>query len=118
VYDYGRVDKNGNLRQLHLEKALKVTNLQKTNAAAVIASDGAVLGECEYFLAQSVFVRGDKRISAWKNSFACFTCVRGQGEINGERTAQGDSFFVPAGEQEIYLSGDMDVIVSRVPDKK
>ena len=29
VYDYGRKDKNGNERELHIDKALKVTNLNK-----------------------------------------------------------------------------------------
>ena len=34
VYDYDRRDKNGNPRELHVEKALKVLNLSKYEAEA------------------------------------------------------------------------------------
>lgn len=29
VYDYGRIDSNGNHRELHIKKALQITNLQQ-----------------------------------------------------------------------------------------
>lgn len=45
VYDYGRKDKNSNERELHIGKALKVTNLHKFES---ISFDGS-LGQCEYF---------------------------------------------------------------------
>ena len=44
VYDYGRRDKNGNLRELHVEKALKVTDLNKYEfLSAVTAFSPATL---------------------------------------------------------------------------
>ncbi len=118
VYDYGRKDKNGNERELHVDKALKVSNLQKFYPQKTLASDKAILGKCPYFAAESVFVRGEKIYQGRKNTFACMTCVRGNGALNGEKISQGDSFFIPAGEREISLNGDMDLIVTYVPDKE
>ena len=46
VYDYGRRDSAGNLRELHVEKALKVTNLRayKRKDGALSSEYGELLG--------------------------------------------------------------------------
>ena len=51
VYDYGRRDKNGNLRELHVEKALKVTDLQKYEYTPLNlkTAQGELLGLSRYF---------------------------------------------------------------------
>ena len=50
VYDYGRKDKNGNERELHIDNALKVTNLNKLTP---ITFDNC-LGKCEYFIVKNM----------------------------------------------------------------
>lgn len=111
VYDYGRKDKNGNERELHIDKALKVTSLDKFTPRTF---DKGVLGECEYFTVKEYVVKSALTLATDKNSFACITCVSGAGALNGEKIQKGDSFFVPANYGEFALQGDMKVIVTTV----
>ena len=65
VYDYGRKDKNGNERELHVEKALKVTNLEKYEYTplGLQTEQGELLGLSKYFTTTSVKVDGAGRIA-------------------------------------------------------
>ena len=116
VYDYGRKDKNGNERELHVEKALKVTALDgyTYNPLSIPTEQGEMLGLSRYFTTTSVRVNGQKTIVADKNSFKCLTCVEGAGEIEGKPVSLGDSWFVPAGYGKVILSGDMHLICAEV----
>lgn len=116
VYDYGRKDKNGNERELHVEKALKVTTLQKYEyqPLALPTEQGTLLGASRYFTTTLVQVDGEKTLKADKGSFKCFTCVEGGGSINGEKIALGDSYFVTAGDGEITLCGRMKLVLAQV----
>ncbi|MBQ2768369.1 MAG: ROK family protein [Clostridia bacterium] len=116
VYDYGRKDKDGKERELHVDKALKVTSLDGYEYAPlqVKTAQGDLLGVSRYFTTTSVRVAGEAYLPADKNSFKCVTCVEGSGEIDGKKVALGDSWFVPAGFGEVKLTGEMHVIVAEV----
>ncbi len=116
VYDYGRKDKNGNERELHVEKALKVTNLNKYEYSPLQAQteEGQLLGLSRYFTTTSVKVKGEKELFADKNSFKCAICVQGEGEIDGQKVCLGDSYFVPAGYGKFTVKGNMQLIVAQV----
>ena len=116
VYDYGRRDKNGNLRELHVEKALKVTDLQKYEYTPLNlkTAQGELLGLSRYFTTTSVVVQGEASVTADKNSFKCITCVDGEGNADGKAVKAGDSLFVPAGYGKVKLSGDMRLIMAEV----
>lgn len=111
VYDYGRRDKFGKERELHIDKALEVTNLDKFTP---LSFEGDVLGKCEYFTAKCYTVSGALTLSTDKSSFASVSCISGEGKINGEIIKQGDSFFIPAGYGEYTLLGAMKIIVTTV----
>ena len=116
VYDYGRRDKEGNLRELHVEKALKVTNLKKYEYSPLNlqTAQGELLGLSRYFTTTSVAVNGTASVTADKYSFKCITCVDGQGEVDGKAVTTGDTLFVPAGYGEVKLSGAMRLIMAEV----
>ena len=116
VYDYGRKDKNGQERELHVEKALKVTNLSKYSYQPLQCEvkQGELLGVSRYFTTTSVEVKGEKKLFGDENSFKCLTCVEGSGRIEGNQVALGDSWFVPAGYGEFAVEGDMRMIVAEV----
>ncbi len=116
VYDYGRKDKNGSERELHVDKALKVTSLEKYEyePLAIATSQGDLLGLSRYFTTTAVRVSGETKIFADKNTFKCVMCVGGNGKIAGKTIALGDSWFVPAGYGEVLLTGDMQLIVAEV----
>ena len=116
VYDYGRKDKNGNERELHVEKALKVTNLSKYEYSplAVNTDMGTLLGLSRYFTTTSVQVDGSKAFYVDNGSFKCAMCVEGEGEIAGKKVSLGDSWFIPAGYGEVTVSGKMHLIIAEV----
>ena len=110
VYDYGRKDKNGKERELHIDKALRVTNLEKFTPIAF--SD--CLGKSEYFTVQKFAVDGELALRADESSFACVTCVSGSGYIGGLEMRRGDSFFVPADFGEYLVTGNCQIILTKI----
>lgn len=110
VYDYGRKDKNGNERELHIEKALQVTKLTKHKNTPLT---GDTLGVSKYFTVKKLCVKNEV-LRADNKTFQCLTCVKGQGEIDGQSIQMGDSFFVPANFGEYTLKGDMEIILTEI----
>ena len=110
VYDYGRKDKNGNQRELHIDKALKVTNLNKFEP---ITFDGC-LGKSEYFTVSKIIVNGVTQLFADEKSFNAITCVKGSAVIGGQGINKGDTFFVPANYGEYKINGNAEIILTKV----
>ena len=110
VYDYGRKDKNGKERELHIDKALRVTSLTKFEPLRF----EDCLGKCEYFTVQKFEVSGERCFTADESSFVCITCVKGGGFIENMEMQQGDSFFVPAAYGEYVLSGETQIILTKI----
>ena len=116
LYDYMRRDKDGNLRELHVDKAMKVSSLSEYEPMPVNEQKPEVIGECEYFETSKYQLKfTNKRFNVTKESFLAITCIDGEGTVNGEKIKKGDSFFCPAGEYEVDLySENMDIITVRV----
>ena len=110
VYDYGRKDKNGNARELHIDKALKVTNLKKFEPT--IFED--CLGKSEYFTVTKHEIDGKLQLTADELSFQCVTCVKGNGFIEAIRIKQGDSYFIPANYGNYIVKGKLDIILTKI----
>ncbi len=111
VYDYGRLDKFGNPRELHIDKALAVIDRSKFEPKQF--SDG-ILGECEYFSVKEYSVTSSLSLSADDSSFNALICIEGCGEIDGEKIFRGDSFFIPAGYGTYTVKGDVKMLVARL----
>ena len=65
LYDYGRVDKFGTPRELHLEKALDVLNYEKYTLAGKNATPGVggeLLAQCKYFETLDYCVDGTQKL--------------------------------------------------------
>ena len=110
VYDYGRKDKNGIARELHIDKALKVTNLKKFEPT--IFED--CLGKSEYFTVTKHEIDGKLQLTADELSFQCVTCVKGNGFIEAIRIKQGDSYFIPANYGNYIVKGKLDIILTKI----
>ncbi len=107
VYDYGRRDKNGNTRELHVEKAKEVILLDKFKP---LSPCDTALARCKYFEMRMA----DSSLYADKNSFLFAICLAGEGTVGNVAVKQGDSLLIPAGYGEVTLSGDMQVLTSSV----
>ena len=123
LYDYDRVDQNGQKRPLHLEKALEVADLcaapePRQPMRVLRYSPGAareLLCRCRYFEVYRLMVNTDRRqmvtYRADECSFRVLLCVRGCGTVRfaGESLdiCRGDCLFVPADSEELRIHGQI-----------
>ena len=116
LYDYLRRDKDGNLRELHIDKAMTVSNLSPYEAPSFENENPALIGECEYFTTEKYKLNFTKKSFFVTNeSYLMISCVSGEGIIDGEKISRGDTYFIPAGMGEIEVStdGEMEIITVR-----
>jgi len=104
VYDYGRG------REVHVEKALAVSNLKKHENVKL---SGDVLGVSKYFTVRKLRA-AEQMLKTNGKSFHSLTVVKGSGKIGNVEVGLGDSVFIPANYGEYLLKGDMEVILTKV----
>lgn len=122
IYDYGRVGADGKPRQLHIEKAVEVTELTPPKyptcaKGAPEERDGytvQLLSECEYFRVNKISVREKCALKAGEASFNSVLVLDGEGEIDGAALKKGDSCFIPAGYGEYIFSGKAELAVTDI----
>lgn len=126
VFDYNRKDKNGQLRELHIDKAVDVSNLDPiehplTAEEPLISApdvDHQRLAHCDYFTTDQYIVHGHCSLTVDKTSFLALVVVAGTLTISQGDTrfpAQiGDSFFVTANTGSITLDGQATVIAVHI----
>lgn len=112
LYDYGRIDKDGKPRQLHIKegtRAANLTALTSFHSDLVALSDGGeFICGCEFF---NVYRRyGGNSFEVDNTSFSALTFISGSGTIsNGSERLlvnKGDTVLVSAGSGEIKLDGN------------
>lgn len=119
LYDYMRRDKNGDLRELHVDKAMLVSDLSEYKAAPRDEKNPEIIGKCKYFETRKYKLNFTNKIfNVDETSFVAFTCIGGEGEICGVRFSRGDTFFAPAGVGEVTVgtSGELELITVSVPN--
>lgn len=121
VYDYGRRDDAGNLRELQIDKALAVSKLVPSDTAdrrekpeAVSGGVKTRLAACKYFTAERYEIQGKTTFIADENSFVSLIMLSGAGTVSGAENevsfAAGESLFIPAGSGNITVQGDCSFI--------
>ena len=110
LYDYNRVDGNGNPRELHINKALDVIDYR--HYKAVQNKDG-FLADNQYFTVKKASFDGDFRIFANEKSFISFTFLDGEGMVNDIPFKQYDTFFLPY-QKECLIKGKGRVVISQI----
>lgn len=114
VYDYDRRDDKGNPRELHIEKALDVTNLNPWEIPVQSRKENEkfLLG-CEYFKVFKENISGAGQEHIISDSFTHILVLDGEGEIisheDSEYLQKGDSFFVTANEKW-HINGNCSII--------
>ena len=126
LYDYDRVDKNGNKRELHLDKALDVINLKSSASPrqpmrVYRYQSGCaheLLCRCRYFQVERIILNTENRKLAvyktFSNSFHSLLCVDGCGVLFGDGIMipffKGDCIFVPADSIPLKLHGKAQIL--------
>lgn len=121
LYDYGRIDKFGNTRELHVRKALDVLNPDENSqqpAEIKNDSEGEVICKCKYFTVERYLCSEKTVIWGQQSSFTALIVISGKGSINiGDETmdfASGESYFSPAGIRPISIMGNAEVLTVRM----
>lgn len=122
VYDYGRVGKDGKKRDLHIEKALAVTNripIVKDNSSYPHVAD------CDYFTVDKLNLDGkvmrELTGEVSEESFASILMLDGEGIIENEGETldykKGDSFLLSAGSGKYTIKGTCDALITTIREK-
>ena len=119
VYDYGRVGADGKKRDLHIEKALEVTNripLVKRKQCNPHVAD------CEYFTVDKLTLDGKVMacMSGYigEESFASILITEGEGHIACKCEVlpfrKGDTFFLSAGSGSYDIRGHCEALITTI----
>ena len=126
VYDFGRVGADGKPRELHIDKAIDVSNLTPLESdfkpcGEVKTYDCyqvAMMASCDYFTTYIYEVKSECSVKVDEESFASFVIVDGEGTIESDDTMlsirKGDSIFATAGTGSVRVKGNCRFILSRV----
>lgn len=127
LYDYDRRDKYGNPRELHLEKAQEVSNLNSREIQSVDASEKMtvcngyeeeILGSCKYFESKKYQVYTEIEFAMNDASFCSIIIIEGEGMIRCDnesfKFSAADSFFIPAGQRKVLVRGKCSFIKTHV----
>jgi mannose-6-phosphate isomerase len=129
LYDYGRRDSRGNLRQLHIEKALAVIDFHNRRGGKIapLALDSpggmkkSLLAACPYFAVERWDLPAPYEGKSDPLRFELWTILKGRGSLEhrGGTVAlqQGECWFLPAnlGPLSLRPEGDLSLLRSFVP---
>jgi mannose-6-phosphate isomerase len=112
LYDFDRVDAQGNKRELHIDLALDAINYKKVDTQKNYTKNSNVSNlvvDCPYFTTSFIPLDAQTTISKDGESFTVYMCVEGEFEISYENFTQnyikGDTVLVPASIKNFNLSG-------------
>ena len=125
LYDWNRVDENGESRELHLEDGIKATNLkadvERYESIYKKETPGykrKVLTISNYFVSEKVTVKNSFQLD--HDNFALITCIENNGLIKYgknkvEPLKEGESVMIPAGLEDVEVEGKMEFLYMYIP---
>jgi mannose-6-phosphate isomerase len=112
IYDWDRVDENGNPRQLHTDLAIEAINFSdkikaKHQYSTFINSLNSIV-KCDYFTTNFIHVVGKKELDyAQSDTFVIFMCVQGKAIISmgehSEKLTLGETVLIPATANKVTI---------------
>jgi len=114
VFDYGRVDAKGKPRELHLQKAMEVTNFADTRSGKVIPmslhspdANKQLLAACEFFATERWDCDRTTNIEGDPAEFQLLILLSGRGMLHDSESSHpyqaGQAWFVPASLESTIL---------------
>lgn len=127
IYDYDRIDKDGNKRELHIEKALEVAKLEASDSPRQPirilqyrpACANELLCRCKYYQVERMILNTEsvKKMVPFQsdsNSFNILLCITGCGILSFCNEVipffKGDCIFVPADSIACRLHGSAQLL--------
>lgn len=115
VYDWDRVDKNGNSRQLHKKEAIDTINTKYVST--IIHSNNDEIQKLvsnNVFEVTKILCKNKYEGITNANSFEAYCVVNGIGTIDGNPIEQGDSFIIPACYGDYSIEGNVDLLKTTI----
>ena len=117
LYDFDRVDSEGNKRELHFELALDAINYNTIKTQKDYNKDLNVSNEmvnCPYFTTNYLNLSGELKVSKSASSFTVYMCTEGDFQINYNQVqyqySKGDTILIPAVMTDFSLTGNAIVL--------
>ena len=110
LYDYLRKDKDGNYRELHIDKALNVINYKKYEKEE---NNGELLANNDYFIVERKEFDGEIELKADGDSFISFTFIDGEGTVDNISFKKYETFFLRY-NKSCLIKGKGTLVISRV----
>ena len=125
VYDFGRVGADGKPRELHIDKAIDVSQLTPStdadSSSSLIEKDGytsRTIAECKYFTSEQLNISKKAVVDITDESFRSVVITQGNAslEMNGCTLdlKAGDSVFIPAQNGSFEITGNCIALLSYV----
>ncbi|WP_179865530.1 mannose-6-phosphate isomerase, class I [Bacillus sp. AFS017336] len=121
VYDYDRKDQKGNVRELHLDKAIDVTTVPHQEAQVEFKTEQKenikinTFVDSEFFTVHKWDITGEAYLT-YNDQYLLLSVIKGNGKLihSGEEyhLTKGSNFIIPVGFGEFVLDGDCEIIVS------
>ncbi len=117
IYDWDRVDNNGNPRELHLDMALDVINYDVTQTKREYSKEKNkenTIVESRYFTVNHIPLDGELTIRKNTDSFRVYMCTTGNFSVryNEEKYdfQRGNTILIPAVLNEYTLEGEAELL--------
>ena len=112
IYDWDRLDADGNARELHTDLALEAINYSTTPSKikyTETANSAVAVVDCPYFKTNIIALQDHLHWKKTTDAFTVFMCTNGQFELvfNGEimHYQMGDTLLIPAVIDHLILKG-------------
>lgn len=119
VYDWDRVGSDGKPRELHIEKAIDVIDVEtKPSVVHTTENESKKIVDNEFFKVEKIAVDGEYRDKTNKETFYAMNILEGSGKIEANNKEynlnKGDSILIPASIGEYVIRGKMQLLKSYV----
>ncbi|WP_162128598.1 type I phosphomannose isomerase catalytic subunit [Flavobacterium phycosphaerae] len=117
IYDFDRVDAQGNQRELHLDLALEAINYETVEAQKYYSKNENAANEivhCQYFTTNVIPLNGKIQVTKNQESFTVYMCVDGNFQLlSNEETfsyQKGDTVLIPASLTDFQITGSASIL--------
>ena len=117
LYDFDRVDAQGNKRELHIDQALDAINYNCVEAKMEyenVANTSNTMVDCNYFTTNIIPLEDTVEVHKSGDSFTVYMCAEGSFTLmsngNSHTYQKGDTVLVPAVLSDYQLSGNATVL--------
>lgn len=118
VYDWGRTNKEGKPRELHINKALEVIKTENRPQIQNIKNDITKVNvvTSEFFITNKINVTEEYQEEVSGETFIAFNVIEGKGELVIEnkvyKIEKGESFIIPANAGKYKIQGKVQLLQS------